>query len=65
MNVPAPAEKVIAQVDDQVRMKLISQLISGISRVLQKLNKHLMVLLFQHPLNYNHLVFFLLFLTWI
>ena len=38
--VPAPVELVIAQVDDHVKIKLTSQLIKGISRVLQKLLKY-------------------------
>ena len=36
-NLPAPVELVITQVDDHVKMRLTSQLINGISRVLQKL----------------------------
>ena len=36
---PAPVELVIMQVDDHVKMRLISQLIDEISRVLQKLVK--------------------------
>ena len=39
LNVPAPLELVITQVDDRVENKLTSQLINGISRVLQKLLK--------------------------
>ena len=37
---PAPVELVITQVDDHVNWRLISQLINGISRVLQKLLKY-------------------------
>ena len=37
---PASVELVITQVDDHVKMKLTSQLINGISRVLQKLLKY-------------------------
>ena len=40
LNVPAPVELVITQVDDHVKIKLTSQLIKGISRVLQKLFKY-------------------------
>ena len=39
-NLPAPVELVITQVDDHVKMRLTSQLINGISRVLQKLLKY-------------------------
>ena len=39
-NFPTPVELVITQVDDHVKMRLISQLINGISRVLQKLLKY-------------------------
>ena len=39
-NLIAPVELVITQVDDQVKMRLTSQLINGISRVLQKLLKY-------------------------
>ena len=39
-NPPAPVELVITQVDGHVKMKLTSQLINGISRVLQKLIKY-------------------------
>ena len=39
-TVPAPVELVIAQVDDHVNWRLISQLINDISRVLQKLLKY-------------------------
>ena len=39
-NLPAPVELVITQVDDHVKMRLTSQLIKGISRVLQKLLKY-------------------------
>ena len=35
-NVPTPVELVITKVDDHVKMRLISQLINSISRVLQK-----------------------------
>ena len=38
-NILAPLELVITQVDDHVKMRLTSQLINGISRVLQKLPK--------------------------
>ena len=41
MNVHTPVELVIMQFADQVRIKLISHLIKGISRVLQKLLKYL------------------------
>ena len=37
---PAPVELVIAQSLDQVKIRLNSQLINGISRVLQKLLKY-------------------------
>ena len=47
-NFPTPVELVITQVDDHVKMRLISQLINGISRVLQKLLSVLMVQLFQN-----------------
>ena len=36
-NLPALVELVITQVDDHVKIRLTSQLIKGISRVLQKL----------------------------
>ena len=39
-TVPAPVELVITQVDDHVNWRIISQLINGISRVLQKLLKY-------------------------
>ena len=39
-NFPAPVELVITQVDDHVKIRLTSQLINGISRVLQKLLKY-------------------------
>ena len=39
-NFPSPDELVITQVDDHVRFRLVSQLISGILRVLQKLVKY-------------------------
>ena len=39
-NVPAPVELVMAHVDGHVKIKLTSQLIKGISRVLQKLLKY-------------------------
>ena len=39
-NAPAPVELVTIQVDDHVKMRLTSQLIKGISRVLQKLPKY-------------------------
>ena len=39
-NVPAPVELVITQVDEHVNIKLTSQLIKDISRVLQKLLKY-------------------------
>ena len=39
-NVPTAVESVMTQVDDHVRMRLISQLIRGISRVLQNLLKY-------------------------
>ena len=39
-NVPAPKELVITQVDDHIKIKLTSQLIKGISRVLKKLLKY-------------------------
>ena len=35
-NIPAPVELVITQADGHIKMRLASQLISGISRVLQK-----------------------------
>ena len=40
-NLPASVELVITQLDDHVKMRLTSQLINGISRVLQKLLKYL------------------------
>ena len=40
LNLPASAELVITQVDDHVKMRLTSQLIEGISSVLQKLLKY-------------------------
>ena len=40
VNLPVPAELVITQVDYHVKMRLTSQLINGISRVLQKLLKY-------------------------
>ena len=39
INLPAPVALVIIQVDDHVNVKLTSQLINDISRVLQKLFK--------------------------
>ena len=45
-NFVAPIAEEITQSADQVRMRLISQLIKTISRVSQKLLKFLMVLLF-------------------
>ena len=39
-NLPPPVELVITQVDDHVKMRLISQLIGGISRVFQKFLKY-------------------------
>ena len=39
-NLPAPVELVITQDDDHVKMRLTSQLINGISRVLPKLLKY-------------------------
>ena len=36
-NLTASVELVITQVDDHVKMRLTSQLINGISRILQKL----------------------------
>ena len=39
-DAPAPVELVITQVDDHVKIKLISELIKEISRVLQKLLKY-------------------------
>ena len=49
VNVSPPVELVITQFADQVRMGLISHLISGISRVLQKLYKYfLWHLLYYH-----------------
>ena len=40
MNVLAPVEMVMAQVDDHFKITLISQVIKVISRVLQKLLKY-------------------------
>ena len=40
INVPAPAESVTKYFPDQVNMSFISQLISGISRIKQKLLKY-------------------------
>ena len=39
-NFPSPVELTITQVDDHVKIKLTSQLIKGISIVLQKLLKY-------------------------
>ena len=39
LNIPAPVELVIIQVDDHYKIKLTLQFIKGISRVLQKLLK--------------------------
>ena len=39
-NVPTPVELVITEVYDHVNIKIISQLIKGISRVLQELLKY-------------------------
>ena len=39
-TVPAPVELVITQVDDHVNWRIISQLINGSARVLQKLLKY-------------------------
>ena len=39
-NVPAPVQLVKMLLNDQIKMRLALQLISGISRVLQKLLKH-------------------------
>ena len=39
-NAPADLELAITQVDDHVKMRLISQLINGISRVIKKLLKY-------------------------
>ena len=61
-NFPTPVELVITQVDDHVKMRLISQLINGISRVLQKLLSILMVQLFQNLSYYYQQEYFLLFL---
>ena len=36
-NVPVPVELLITQIDDHVKMRLISQLINDISKVLEKL----------------------------
>ena len=46
VNLPFPVELVMTQVDDHVKKRLTSQLINGISRVLQKLLNILMVQLF-------------------
>ena len=40
MNISGAAELVITQADDHVRKRSISQLIGGISRVLQKVLKY-------------------------
>ena len=40
VNLPLSVELVITQVDDHVKKRLTSQLINGISRVLQKLLKY-------------------------
>ena len=40
VNFPSPVEFVITQVDDHLKNRLTSQLINGISRVLQKLLKY-------------------------
>ena len=41
VNLPAPLELVITPVDDHAKMRLTSQLIKGISKVLQNLLKYL------------------------
>ena len=64
-NAPRPVQKLITQVDNQVRMRLISELISGISKVLEKLLKYFNLLLLQLPLYYQQQWFFTLFLPWI
>ena len=46
---------------DQTKMRLISQLVKGILRVLQKLLKCLMEPLFQHFLYHYHLLYLLFF----
>ena len=40
LNFPSPLELVITQFDDHIKFSLTSQLIKGISRVLQKLLKY-------------------------
>ena len=44
-NIPAPVELVITQVDDHSKMRLTSQLINDISRVLQKLLRYFNVII--------------------
>ena len=50
VNVSAPIELEVTQFADQVRMRLISQVIKGISRVPQNYLSILILLLFQHLL---------------
>ena len=64
-NVISPAELAITQVNDQVKIRLISQLIKGIARVLQKLLKYLNGTTTLNLLYYRQHVLFLLFLPWI
>ena len=61
-NISAPVELVITQFDDQVTIRLVSQLVSDISTVLQKWIKYVMVLLSQHLFFSLQQQFFLLFL---
>ena len=53
-NVTTPVALVMTEIEDHVKMKLISQLISNISKFLQNYSSTLMVLLFQHYLYYHH-----------
>ena len=48
-NVPAPVELVITKVDEHIKIRLTSQLIKGISRVLQKLLKYFNETIFSTP----------------
>ena len=53
INVPAPLELVMAQVDEHVKMRLSLQFISSIQEFFKNYSSILMVLLFQHPF-YDH-----------
>ena len=64
-NFSTPAESVITQVDEQVRMRLVSQLIKGISRVLQKLLKYFNGTAISTSFALSAAEFFPLFIPWI